>query len=159
MAESGTGTGAGELDLAPPKLSRKELEDRLCTEFPEVFNDKSGISIEELWFGGCRVRQRYDPRSMRPGATISGPTMMALADYTMYFAVLSAIGWVPLAVTTNLTINFLSKPAQRDLLAEARLLKFGKRLAVGEVGIRSDGGGDLVAHVTSTYSIPPQAGD
>ena len=65
--------------------------------------------------------------------------MMALADFAMYVAVLSAIGWVPLAVTTNLTINFLKKPAPRDLLAEARLIKLGKRLAVGEIGIRSEG--------------------
>jgi uncharacterized protein (TIGR00369 family) len=91
---------------------------------------------------------------LRPGGTVSGPIMMALADFTLYVAVLSAIGWVPLAVTTNLTINFLKKPAARDLLAEARLIKLGKRLAVGEVGIRSDGQDDLVAHVTSTYSIP-----
>jgi acyl-coenzyme A thioesterase PaaI-like protein len=72
----------------------------------------------------------------------------------MYVAVLSAIGWVPLAVTTNLTINFLKKPAARDLLAQARLIKLGKRLAVGEIAIHSDGEDDLVAHVTSTYSIP-----
>jgi uncharacterized protein (TIGR00369 family) len=80
--------------------------------------------------------------------------MMALADFTMYLAVLSAIGWVPLAVTTNLNINFLKKPGARDLIAEARLIKLGKRLAVGEVHIRSDGDDDSVAHVTSTYSIP-----
>ena len=83
--------------------------------------------------------------------------MMSLADFAMYVAVLSAIGWVPLAVTTNLTINFLRKPAPRDLIAEARLIKLGKRLAVGEVAIRSDGEDDLVAHVTSTYSIPANA--
>jgi acyl-coenzyme A thioesterase PaaI-like protein len=71
--------------------------------------------------------------------------------------VLSAVGWVPLAVTTNLNINFLKKPAARDLLAEARLIKLGKRLLVGEVTIRSDGEEDLVAHVTSTYSVPPQS--
>jgi uncharacterized protein (TIGR00369 family) len=79
---------------------------------------------------------------------------MSLADFAMYIAVLSAIGWVPLAVTTNLTINFLKKPAARDLVAEARLIKLGKRLAVGEIGIRSDGEDGLVAHATSTYSIP-----
>ena len=84
--------------------------------------------------------------------------MMALGDFAMYVAVLSAVGWVPLAVTTNLTINFLKKPAPRDLLAEARLIKLGKRLAVGEVAVRSDGDDDLVAHVTSTYSIPAQRG-
>ena len=69
---------------------------------------------------------------------------------------LASIGPVPLAVTTNLNINFLRKPAPRDLIAECRLLKLGKRLAVGEVTIRSDGEDELVAHVTSTYSIPPQ---
>ena len=83
--------------------------------------------------------------------------MMSLGDFAMYVAVLSAIGWVPLAVTTNLTINFLKRPAARDLLAEARLIKLGKRLAVGEIAIRSDGEDDLVAHVTSTYSIPSRA--
>jgi acyl-coenzyme A thioesterase PaaI-like protein len=80
--------------------------------------------------------------------------MMSLGDFAMYVAVLSAIGWVPLAVTTNLTINFLKKPAARDLLAQARLIKLGNRLAVGEIAIHSDGDDDLVAHVTSTYSIP-----
>ena len=84
--------------------------------------------------------------------------MMALADFAMYVAVLAAIGPVPLAVTTNLNINFLRRPAPRDLLAEARLMKLGKRLAVGEVTIRSDGEDEPVAHATSTYSIPPQEG-
>ena len=126
----------------------------LRAEFPEMFNAESGYAIEEVWHGGCRLRRHFDAQSLRPGGTVSGATMMALADFAMYVAVLSAIGWVPLAVTTNLTINFLKKPAPRDLLAEARLIKLGKRLAVGEVGIRSDGEDELVAHVTSTYSIP-----
>ena len=91
---------------------------------------------------------------VRPGGTISGPTMMALADFAMYCAVLAAIGAVPLAVTINLNINFLRLPARRDLLAEARLFKLGKRLAVGEVTIRSEDNEDPVAHVTATYSIP-----
>ena len=82
--------------------------------------------------------------------------MMALGDFAVYLAVLSAIGWVPLAVTTNLTINFLRKPPARDLIAEGRLLKLGKTLTVGEVAIHADGAEDMVAHaVTSTYSIPP----
>jgi uncharacterized protein (TIGR00369 family) len=101
------------------------------------------------------MRRRYDPQLLRPGGTIGGASMMALADYAMYFAVLGAVGWVPLAVTTNLSINFLKKPAARDLIAEARLLKLGKRLAVGEIGIRSEGDDELVAHATSSYSIPP----
>jgi uncharacterized protein (TIGR00369 family) len=72
----------------------------------------------------------------------------------MYVAVLASIGPVPLAVTTNLNINFLRRPGAGDLVAEARLMKLGKRLAVGEVAIRSDGMSDVVAHATSTYSIP-----
>jgi uncharacterized protein (TIGR00369 family) len=125
-------------------------------EFPEASHAMGDYEIEEIWRGGCRLRQRYDKRALRPGGTLSGATMMALGDFAMYVAVLSAIGWAPLAVTTNLTINFLRKPSGRDLVAEARLIKLGKQLAVGEVGIRADGGDDLVAHITSTYSIPPR---
>lgn len=141
-------------EKAAPKLTREQLLARLAAEFPEAAHAVGDFEIEEVWHGGCRVRRRHHEKSLRPGGTVSGPIMMGLADFTMYLAVLSAIGWVPLAVTTNLTINFLKKPAGRDLLAEARLLKLGKRLAVGEVALRSDGDDDLVAHVTATYSIP-----
>jgi len=154
-ADRGTAHG-GTGDMAPPRLARKELENRLRAEFPEMFHAESGYVIEQLWRGGGRIRRHFDPRSLRPGGTVSGPTIMALADFSMYVAVLSAIGWVPLAVTANLNINFLKKPAARDLIAEARLLKLGKRLAVGEVAIRSGDEPDLIAHVTSTYSIPPR---
>jgi uncharacterized protein (TIGR00369 family) len=141
-------------EMAAPKLSRKELVERLRAEFPEASHAMGDYIIEEVWLGGCRLRRPYSDKALRPGGTLSGTTMMSLADFAMYVAVLASIGWAPLAVTTNLTINFLRKPAARDLLAEARLLKLGKRLAVGEVAIRSDGEEDLVAHVTSTYSIP-----
>ena len=147
------GQGTGK-QMAAPKLPRKKLEALLSAEFPEMFDAQRGYVIERVWRGGCRLRRHFHPKSLRPGGTVSGPIIMALADVAMYVAVLSAIGWVPLAVTTNLTINFLRKPAPRDLLAEARLVKLGRRLAVGEVGIRSDGGDELVAHVTTTYSIP-----
>ena len=140
--------------MATPALTRKELLERLRIEFPDAGHAVGDFEIEELWRGGCRLRQRYDKRGLRPGGTLSGAAMMALGDFAMYLAVLSAIGWVPLAVTTNLSINFLRKPPLGDLIAEARLLKLGKQLAVGEVTIRADGGEDIVAHVTSTYSIP-----
>ena len=133
-----------------------ELERFLAAEFAQTFNPESGLSIESVWDGGCRVRQAFRAMSLRPGGTISGPTMMALADFAMYVAVLAAIGPVPLAVTINLNINFLRKPAQRDLTAEARLFKVGKRLATGEVLIRHVAAEELVAHVTATYSIPPR---
>jgi uncharacterized protein (TIGR00369 family) len=135
-------------------LDRAKLEDFLHTEFPQVFNRSSGLSIEEIWRGGARIRQAHREAFIRPGGTVSGPTMMALADFAMYIAVLTAIGPVPLAVTTHLSINFLRKPAAADLVAEAELMKLGKRLAVGEVAIRSAGEAEMVAHATSTYSIP-----
>jgi uncharacterized protein (TIGR00369 family) len=142
-----------------PVLSLGELERFLRTEFPQVFNGESGLAVEEIWYGGVKVRQACREAFIRPGGTISGPTMMALADVAVYLAVLSAIGPVPLAVTTSLNINFLRRPVAADLVAEAKLMKLGKRLAVGEVVIWSSGGDDLVAHATSTYSIPrPQDG-
>ena len=140
----------------PVVMTVDELERFLAAEFPQVFNAATGLSIEAVWDGGCRVRQAFRELHVRPGGTISGPTMMALADFAMYVAVLGAIGPVPLAVTINLNINFLRKPGPRDLIAECRLLKLGKRLAVGEVTIFSDGEAEPVAHVTGTYSIPPK---
>ena len=139
----------------PVMMTVEELERFFLAEFPQVFHAESGLAIEAVWERGCRVRQAFRQRSVRPGGTISGPTMMALADFAMYVAVLAAIGPVPLAVTINLNINFLRKAAPRDLIAEARLLKLGKRLATGEVTICSQGETEPVAHVTSTYSIPP----
>jgi uncharacterized protein (TIGR00369 family) len=142
--------------VRPSVLSVADLERRLSAEFPESFNHESGIAILEAWHGGCRVRLGYSPRTLRPGGTISGVTMMMLADVTMYVAVLASIGWKPLAVTTNLNINFLRKPPPGALIAQCRLIKLGRRLAVGDVSIASEEGEDLVAHATSTYSIPPQ---
>ena len=139
----------------PVVMTIPELECLLGAEFPQAFHPGSGLSIEALWEGGCRVRQAFREGSLRPGGTISGPTMMALADVAMYVALLAAIGPVPLAVTINLNINFLRKPGRCDLTAEARLLKLGKRLANGEVTLRCDGEEEPVAHVTATYSIPP----
>jgi uncharacterized protein (TIGR00369 family) len=140
--------------VPPPALTVGELEAYLRAEFPQVFNADSGVLIEDAWHGGARVRQTWREALIRPGGTISGATMMALADFAMYVAVLAAIGPVGLAVTTNLNINFLRKPGRADLLAEAKLMKLGKRLAVGEVAVTSAGSDDIVAHVTATYSIP-----
>ena len=142
--------------MKAPALSAKQIEQLLGEVFPQAFHGDSGLSIEHVEYGSCRVRQAFHDKQVRPGGTISGPTMMALADFAMYVAVFSAAGAVPLAVTTNLNINFLRKPARADLLAEAKLLKLGQRLAVGEVTIRSAGQDDPVAHVTATYSIPPK---
>jgi uncharacterized protein (TIGR00369 family) len=142
--------------MQSPVLSAEELTKRLTEAFPESFHGESGLSIVKVWHGGAEMRQDLQPRALRPGGTVSGPTIMALADVTAYVAILASIGWVPLAVTTNLNINFLKKPAPGPLIATSRLIKLGKRLAVAEISIRSEGMDDLVAHATSTYSIPPR---
>lgn len=139
-----------------PALSRDEMEAFLEEVFPEVHHGGRTLTIEAVGHGTSRVRLAYHPRHLRPGGTLSGPSMMMLADFALYVAVLSVIGRTPLAVTTNLSINFLQKPDKVDLLAECRLLKAGKRLCVGEVVIFSDGGGAPVAHATGTYSVPPR---
>jgi uncharacterized protein (TIGR00369 family) len=140
--------------MPAPAMSAEEIGKLLEKEFPQAFFPGCGLTLERVDHGDVRVRQTYRDDYLRPGGTISGPTMMELADFAMYVAVFSAIGPRPLAVTTNLTINFLRKPARADLIAEARLMKVGKRLAVGEVRIYSDGLETPVAHVTATYSIP-----
>jgi len=119
------------------------------------FVEQYGFVTEHIGYGTARARLPFDDAHVRPGGTVSGPAMMALADFTMYALVLGMIGPVPLAVTTSLNINFLRKPGRSDVLAEARILKLGKRLAVGEVNLCSAGSDDPVAHVTATYSIPP----
>jgi uncharacterized protein (TIGR00369 family) len=140
--------------MAVAKMSVSELEKFLHVEFPQEFSN-GDIRIESADGVSCLLRQRYSEQMLRPGGTISGPTLMALADLAMYVVLLSAIGPVGLAVTTNLNINFLRKGTPgRDVLASARLLKLGKRLAVGEVSLLSGISPDLIAHVTATYSIP-----
>ena len=140
----------------PAQMTVQELEVFLRKEFPQMFRGTS-IAIERADGKTCRIREAYNEAMLRPGGTVSGPTLMALADFAMYVVLLSAIGPVGLAVTTNLNTNFLNKaPAGHDVIAEARLLKLGKRLAVGDVMLYSAAGPDPVAHVTSTYSIPPK---
>ncbi|TMJ82466.1 MAG: PaaI family thioesterase [Alphaproteobacteria bacterium] len=140
--------------MAIAKMSVKDLEAFLLAEFPQAFLS-GDISIESADGTTCLLRQRYSDQMLRPGGTVSGPTLMALADCAMYVVLLSAIGPVGLAVTVNLSINFLRKGAPgQDVLAAARLLKLGKRLAVGEVSLLSGTLPDPIAHATSTYSIP-----
>ena len=140
--------------MAIAKMSVGELEAFLRVEFPQTFGGDD-VTIESADGETCLLRQRYSERMLRPGGTISGPTLMGLADCAMYVVLLSAIGPVGLAVTTNLNINFLRKGAPgQDVLAEGKLLKLGKRLAVGEVTLLSGESPDPIAHVTATYSIP-----
>lgn len=137
-----------------PRISMQEFEKIARERVP--FIGQLGIEVEQLDKGMARVRIPFRDDFIRPGGTIAGPVLMGLADLAMYGAVLSLIGRVELAVTINLNINFLRRPHPGDIIAEARILKLGKRLAVGEVALYRDGDEEMVAHVTSTYSIPPQ---
>jgi uncharacterized protein (TIGR00369 family) len=129
-----------------------ELRRFFATEFPQ-----STVVIDAVDAGAARVRQPVGDAHLRPGGTVSGPVLMATADSAMYAALLGAIGPVALAVTTSLHIDFLRKPPPgRDIVADARLLKLGKRLAIGEVTLYSAGHGEPVARASVTYSIPPR---
>ncbi|WP_296283567.1 PaaI family thioesterase [uncultured Acinetobacter sp.] len=114
--------------------------------------------IEEVTENGASLLWKVGDADLRPGGTISGPTMMALADFALYVAIMGEIGLIGLAVTTNMNINFLRKPTGgKDLRGVCKLMKVGKVLVVGEVWIYSVDSDDPVAHVTGTYSIPPQS--
>ncbi|MEJ7710591.1 MAG: PaaI family thioesterase [Pyrinomonadaceae bacterium] len=135
------------------QVGLEELRTFFATDFPQ-----STVTIEDVGGGRARVRQEVGHAQLRPGGTVSGPVMMAVADAGSYAAVLSAIGIVPLAVTTNLTINFMRRPsAHAAILADATtLLKVGQRLVVAEIRLYSEGDDALVAHATATYAIPPR---
>jgi uncharacterized protein (TIGR00369 family) len=121
------------------------------------FSTQLGAELVSLEDGRAVFRLPYREGFLRPGGTISGPILMGLTDLAMYGLVLASFGPVELAVTTSLTINFLRKPPPAEIEARARLLKRGKRLAVGEVELYSLGDPDMVAHAVATYSIPPDA--
>lgn len=129
------------------------LGDFMRQVFPQVVDD---FRIEELSADRLVVRLQVAERHLRPGNTVSGPAIFALADVAVYLAILARIGPVALAVTTNCSIDFMRKPAARvDLLAETRILKLGRSLAVGDVLVRSEGAPEVVARAGLTYAIPP----
>lgn len=134
-------------------MSVAELQAFLTQDFGQVAED---FVVEHADMAGLTLRLKVAERHLRPGGTVSGPAMFGLADVAMYLAILSHIGPVALAVTTNCGIDFMRKPAAgQDLRAEARLLKLGRSLAVGDVMIYSAGVADPVARASLTYAIPP----
>tara|TARA_R110002049_G_scaffold50432_3_gene143249 strand:- start:214 stop:660 length:447 start_codon:yes stop_codon:yes gene_type:complete len=135
-------------------MDKAALEAFLVSEFPQVSDDYSIERVEEM---ALSVRLRVSDRHLRPGGTISGPSMFALADVGVYLAILAMIGPVALAVTTNISMDFMRKPAAgTDLIGDTRLLKLGRLLAVGDCLIRSEGSDAPVARASLTYAIPPQ---
>ena len=115
---------------------------------------EQGVVVESVGENRARVRYRFTESMIRPGGTVSGPTLMSLADAAMYAAILANLDGQEMAVTQNLNINFLSKPGQADLIGDAEILRLGRRSAMLEVRLYSDGNDVMVAHVTGTYAIP-----
>jgi uncharacterized protein (TIGR00369 family) len=139
------------------KLSAREVAALIDEHFPQLHEGTGPVAIEAITPLETVVRMRQDARTMRPGGTVSGPAMFKLADFSVYAAILGALGADALqAVTTNMTISFLIRPRPADLLARTRLIKLGRRLAVAEVELYSEGIEQMVAHATSTYALPPR---
>ena len=137
-----------------PKLTVGELTEFLDEVFPQV---RGQMVIDAVGPMTARLRMPIAERHLRPGGTVSGPSMFTLADCAYYVATLAMIGREALTVTTSLTINFLAKPPAADLVSEAKILRLGKLLSVGEATIWSDGRSDgPVAHAAITYAIPPK---
>ena len=135
------------------KLSATEVTEFLSQVFPQVKNDFTIESLEDM---RSTVRLNVGDRHLRPGGTVSGPAIFALADVAFYITLLGMIGREALTVTTNCAIDFMRKPAANtDLIAESRVLKLGRSLAVGDVLIFSDGMTEPVARASLTYAIPP----
>jgi uncharacterized protein (TIGR00369 family) len=135
-----------------PVMTPADLHRFMEQEFPQA---PPGISVESVTDSTIRIRQVTADRHLRPGGTISGPTLMAMVDCGFYLLLLARLGPVAMAVTTNLNINFMRKPEPGHLVGEGRLLKLGKTLAVGDFTIWNQGEKNPVAHATVTYSIPP----
>ena len=132
--------------------TKEEISAFMALEFPQT-----KCVVEAVSEKGATLSHEIGIDELRPGGTVSGPVMMAVADVAIYVAILGRIGIVPLTVTTSLTINFLRKPsADARIIAECILMKVGRTLVVGEVSLYSEGSDEAVAHVVGTYSIPPK---
>jgi uncharacterized protein (TIGR00369 family) len=132
--------------------TKADIVDLLAREFPQ-----SKCVVEEVGKGSATVSHPVGPAQLRPGGTVSGPLLMTVADVALYVAILATVGLVPLAVTTNLNINFLRKPSPRNpIVGVCKLIKVGRILVVGEVALYSDRNEEMVAHAVGTYSIPPR---
>ncbi len=142
------------LETMANEVTLKEFRKVSKEQLPLV--DILGFEVEALEHGKCVTRAIYKEDFLRPGGTISGPVLMALADYAMWGAIMSRAEQVQMALTTNLNINFLARPEPGDIIAVAKVMKMGKRLAVGAVDLFGNCGNELVAHVTCTYSLPPE---
>ncbi len=133
------------------KMNIPEIHQFLDEVFPQM---KGAFEVLELEPYHAKIRMKITEDNLRPGGTVSGPAMFTAVDCAYYIATLAMIGPKALAVTTNCSIDFMRKPQQTDLIADARVLKLGKVLSVGSVHLYSEGMKEPVAHASLTYSIP-----
>jgi uncharacterized protein (TIGR00369 family) len=139
------------------RLDAQRVEALIDARFPQIHAAGRILTIEHVGPQGTRVRMKLDERNTRPGGTMSGAAMFTLADFSVYVAVIGALGERGVdAVTTNMSINFLAKPEARDMIADVRLIRIGRRLAVAEVELRSEGAAEMVAHAVASYAVPPE---
>lgn len=137
------------------RLDARRIQELIDVRFPQIQSGGRFFIIEEAGPRSARVRMAADPRNTRPGGTISGPAMFALADFSVYVAIIATLGAPGFeAVTSSLNINFLAKPEPDDMTAVVMLIRLGRRLAVGEVELFSAAGAEMVAHATATYALP-----
>ncbi len=154
LSENGT-----PMDFPAGLLSIEAIDRLLETHFPQIHLGGRVFFIEAAGLRRARMRMAAHEKNLRPGNTLSGPSMFQLADLALYVAILATLGESALqAVTTNLNINFLSRPAPGDLFADVTLVKVGKRLVVGEVDMFSSQSSApsqaMVAHAIATYALP-----
>lgn len=139
----------------PATIPADDIDRLIDQHFPEIHFGGKTLFIEAITRNGAKVRLRSHPRNLRPGGTVSGPAMFALADFAVYVAILARIGEAGLqAVTANMALNFLRRPEPGDLVADVALLSFGRRLIVAEVRLHSAVTDALVAVATATYAMP-----
>ncbi|NGN40121.1 PaaI family thioesterase [Mesorhizobium sp. CGMCC 1.15528] len=139
-----------------PKMTAGEINDLLKSIYPQLNGDLTAFEAVDVFPGGCTVRLNADERHLRPGGTVSGPSLFTLADIGGYVCVLSHAGPDALSVTTNLNINFMRKAEAGPIDGHCRILKLGKSLMVYDIDIVAGPDGHTVAHATGTYSIPPK---
>jgi acyl-coenzyme A thioesterase PaaI-like protein len=137
--------------VVEPRLSAADITSFLNEVFPGAMDH---FEIEAVGPMTSRVRMLFRDFRLRPGGTISGPSLMTLADTGLWVSLLAMIGREPLSVTSHLDIDFLRKPAPGDVVAHTRLHKIGKRLAVGDVLMYSAGETVPCARASVTYAIP-----
>lgn len=138
-----------------PSLTVDEVDRLIDIHFPEIHHGGRVLAIDALTQQVTRVRLKSHPKNLRPGGTVSGPALFTLADYGAYVAILARAGAGGLqAVTTNINLNFMSRPQPADIIGVIRLIKFGKRLIVAEIELYSEGDDALVAHAVATYIMP-----